>query len=168
MLFAMRSAMPVAIPFLRSPELPSHAPRAARGFTLIELLIGLAVVCTLSTLAYPSFSGAVTTARRADALMALMNVQLMQERFRADHRSYAELAQLGVDSVSHAKHYEIAVVAHSASGYSVRASALGGQQRDTLCRHLQITVDGANVEYASGQTDEISNATAINRRCWRL
>ena len=150
------------------PDLMPPAPRTVHGYTLVELLICLAVVCTLSTLAYPSFSDAITTARRSDALTALMGVQLLQERFRADHLSYAELAQLGVDTVSPAKHYEIAVVAHSRRGYSVRASALGGQQRDTLCRHLQLTVDGANVDYASGATDLADNAATINRRCWRL
>lgn len=161
---------PSCDPMRRHPMLRdlSSDPRPARGFTLIELLICVGLVATLSALAYPSFSDAIATARRTDALMALMNVQMLQERFRADHRSYGELDELGAADISHAKHYAVAVVAHSAQGYSVRASALGSQQRDLLCRHLQLTVDGAQVIYQSGETDATDNAAPVNRRCWRL
>ncbi|MDO9316464.1 MAG: type IV pilin protein [Burkholderiaceae bacterium] len=143
-------------------------PRRATGFTLIELMICIAVVGILSSVAYPAFSGTLATTRRSDALVALMKVQVLQERFRADHPTYGSLLQLGLDSASPARHYEIEMLEHTATGFSVHASAVGGQQRDTPCRHLRLAVDGLNVVYTSGATDETDNASSANRRCWSL
>ncbi len=153
-----------------SPSIPHrlYKPRRAAGFTLIELMICVAVVGVLSSVAYPAFSGTLATTRRADALVALMKVQVLQERFRADHPVYGELSQLGLPAASPARHYTIEMLDPSATGYSVRASAVGGQQRDTACRYLRLTVDGLNLVYASGETDAVDNASAANRRCWRL
>lgn len=157
-------SLPTSLSTRRIP----HPHRRTAGFTLIELMICVAIVGVLSSVAYPAFSGTLATLRRIDARVALMNVQLRQERFRTDHRSYGELSQLGLDSASSARHYEIAMLDHSATGYSVRASAIGGQQRDTLCRHLKLTVDGLNIAYASGATDAADNGASDNRRCWSL
>lgn len=140
----------------------------AAGFTLIELMICVAIVGVLSSVAYPAFSGTLATTRRSDALVALMKVQVRQERFRADHPSYGDLSQLGLDSASPARHYEIEMLDTSASGYSVHAAAVGGQQRDAQCRHLRMTVDGLNIVYASGATEAADNASSVNRRCWSL
>lgn len=154
---------------------PTHivyAPRSVpnpgtRGFTLIELLICLALAAVLSSLAYPAFSATLVSTRRADALMTLMKVQLLQERFRAEHPHYGELSQLGLDSTVLSRHYEITVQAPSAVGYVVRASAIGRQRQDTRCQHLQLTVDGFNVAQASGATEAHDNPADANRRCWR-
>lgn len=142
--------------------------RRTRGFTLIELMICIAVVGVLSSVAYPAFSGTLATTRRSDALVALMKVQVLQERYRADHASYGSLSQLGLDSASPARHYQVEMLETSASGYSVHASAVGGQQRDTACRHLRLTVEGLNIVHASGETDETNNPSSANRRCWSL
>ncbi len=145
-----------------------HPHRHARGFTLIELMICVAIVGVLSSIAYPAFSSTVASTRRSDALLALMKVQLQQERFRSEHPSYGELSQLGLGTASPSRHYDIAVLAPSADGYVVHASAIGSQQQDTRCRHLRLTVDGLNVVHASGATEAADNAAAVNSRCWRL
>lgn len=150
----------------RSPQ--SARSRRVAGYSLIELMVCLVVVGVLSSVAYPAFSSTLATTRRADALTALLKVQMLQERFRADHPGYADLSQLGVAATALSRHYEIAMLDTSTTGYTVRASAVGGQQRDTLCRHLQLTVDGLNVVYASGATGDADNAAAANRRCWSL
>ena len=150
-----------------NPRRPRQPCRAA-GFTLIEMMICVAVIGVLSSVAYPAFSGTLATTRRSDALVALMKVQLLQERFRADHPSYGELSALGLDASSPNRHYDIAMLEASATGYSARASAVGAQQRDTPCRHMRLSVDGLNVVYASGATDAVDNASSANRRCWSL
>ena len=150
---------------LAQPSPPGHR---ARGFTLIELMICVAIVGVLSSIAYPAFSSTVVSTRRSDALLALMKVQLLQERFRAERPSYAELSELGLGSASLSRHYDIAVLNPSADGYVVHASAIGSQQQDTRCRHLRLTVDGLNVSYASGATAATDNAAGANSRCWRL
>jgi type IV pilus assembly protein PilE len=147
---------------------PASRRRRAGGFTLIELMICVAVVGVLSSIAYPAFSSTMTSTRRGDALLALMKVQLLQERFRSEHPSYGELSQLGLGSTSPSRHYEIAVLDHSADGYAVHASAIGSQRQDADCRHLRLTVDGLNVVYASGATEATDNEASVNSRCWRL
>ena len=155
-------------------SLPTSIPqrprpcRKARGFTLIELMICVAIVGVLSSIAYPAFSSTIASTRRSDALLALMKVQLLQERFRAEHPVYGDLSQLGLGSGSPSRHYDIAVLNPSADGYVVHASAIGSQQQDAHCRHLRLTIDGLNVAYASGTTDAADNAAAVNSRCWRL
>jgi type IV pilus assembly protein PilE len=79
---------------------PASRRRRAGGFTLIELMICVAVVGVLSSISYPAFSSTMTSTRRGDALLALMKVQLLQERFRSEHPSYGELSQLGLGSTS--------------------------------------------------------------------
>ena len=142
--------------------------RRARGFTLVELMICLVIVGVLSSIAYPAFSSTIASTRRSDALLGLMKVQLLQERFRSEHPSYGDLSQLGLGGASPSRHYDIAVLNPSAHGYVVHASAIGSQQQDAPCRHLRLTVEGLNVVYASGETDATSNAVAANSRCWRL
>jgi type IV pilus assembly protein PilE len=136
------------------------------GFSLLEILFSLSVLGILSSVAYPAFSSTLAAARRSDALVALMTVQAAQERFRANHDSYAELSQLGLGSTSAAGHYGIVVESASTTGYSVRAAAVGAQRRDTACRQLRLTMDGLNLTYASGETESTSNPSAVNRRCW--
>lgn len=158
--------MPLPTPTSNTPTL--RRPTRTAGFTLIEMMICIAVLGILSSVAYPAFSSTLATVRRSEALVALMTVQVLQERFRADHRSYGELSQLGLTGAASARHYEIAMLDHSATGYSVRASAIGGQQRDRLCQHLRLSVDGLNVVQASGATEATDNDPSANRRCWSL
>ncbi len=147
-------------------------PRTARrrahtaGFSLPELAFSLTIVGILSSIAYPAFSSTLASVRRSDALVALMNLQTQQERYRANHEAYGDLAQLGVASVSPSGHYEITLEAASSTGYSVRATATGAQRNHSACRHLRLTVEGLNLTYASGETDATANAGALNRRCW--
>ena len=151
---------------LRShPPTPRRRARAM-GFSLPELVFSLTIVGILSSIAYPAFSSTLASARRSDALVALMSLQTQQERYRAHHEAYGDLAQLGVASVSPSGHYEITLESASPTGYSVRAAATGAQRNDSACRHLRLTVDGLNLTYASGGSEATANAAALNRRCW--
>lgn len=155
-------SQPVSIPR------PVTSRHGACGFTLIELMICVTVVGVLSSVAYPAFSSTMASTRRSDALLALMKVQMLQERFRSEHPSYAELSQLGMGSGTPSRYYDISVLSPSPDGYVVHAAAIGSQQRDTRCRHLRLTVDGLTVSYASGSTEATDNTAALNNRCWKL
>ena len=142
--------------------------RSSRGFTLIEAMVAVGIAGTLATVALPSVEQVVLRSHRMDALLNLSLVQLAQERGRAASSTYAaSLADIGMASLASGKHYNLAIVSASATGFDLLASATGTQTRDTTCRHLRLTVDGANTVRASGPTVATTNGAAENQRCWQ-
>ena len=142
--------------------------KLAAGFTLIELMITVSVAGVLSSVAYPSFMDQVQRVRRTDAVVAMMQVQWAQERWRSNSHAYGTLAQIGASGTSPAGHYTVAVSSPTAEGYDALATATGAQARDTNCAHLKLSMQGANVVYTSGPDANLGNAADVNRRCWSL
>ena len=60
------------------------------GFTLIELMIVVAIIGILAGIAYPAYTDYVLRANRADGKAGLLNLQLAQEKYRADCSQYAD------------------------------------------------------------------------------
>ncbi|MEO6410163.1 MAG: type IV pilin protein [Burkholderiaceae bacterium] len=156
--------MPSARPIISAP----CRSRRSRGFTLIETMVATAISAILSSIAYPSFQAQVNKARRADAMLAIHQVQMAQERWRANHATYATLTQLGFAATSPSGHYTVAVAAVASHGYEITASATGPQARDTDCRQIGIAVEGANALYRSGSDAAMANGASLNRSCWSL
>lgn len=146
----------------------SPRARSSGGFTLIELMLVVAVAGILSGVAYPSFMGQLQKIRRADAHVAMLQVQAAQERWRSSNPVYATSAQLGVGSTSSAGHYAIQVNAASELGYEVLATAQGVQAHDAPCRHLKLRSDGGNLVQTSGADADTSNSAQANRQCWSM
>jgi type IV pilus assembly protein PilE len=142
------------LPFTRSRS--ARRVRCNAGFTLIETMVTIGIAGVLSSVAYPSLEGQVMRARRSDALVALMQAQLAQERFRANNARYGTLADAGVGPISPAGHYRIVLL----------ASAVAGQSRDTRCRHLRLALADATLTYASGSDATTANGADANRACW--
>lgn len=139
---------------------------SCRGFTLIETMIAVGIVGVLSSLAYPSLEGHVLRARRTDGLVALMQAQLAQERYRANNRTYGDLAEIGLRGASMSGYYTLQVTSSSIDGYEVVATATGRQARDGSCQTLRLAAYGAGVGYASGPDASASNPPDVNRKCW--
>jgi len=128
-----------------------------QGFSLIELLITLAIVAILATITVPSFSGLVARSRRSDAISALLQVQLAQERWRANNFTYAPaLATLGFASAQSTDGYYRLRINHADDGgFRVTAQPVGVQSDDS-CGVFAVDADGP--DYSEG---------FAGRRCWR-
>ena len=86
----------------------------ARGFTLIELMIVLVVIAIIAAVAIPAYTSQVRKSRRSDAMTALGDLQLRQERYRAENPTYATaLSTLNAASASSSGYYTISLPAVS-------------------------------------------------------
>ena len=142
--------------------------RKSAGFTLVELMCVVAVTGIVSTVALPSFQSAFHKARRSDARVALWQVQLAQERYRADHQNYGALNELGVAGASPSRQYAISIVASNDAGFTAQAFAVGAQASDATCRYMQIVSDGLNTTHRSGPDADASNDNSKNKQCWGI
>jgi type IV pilus assembly protein PilE len=111
--------------------------------------------------AVPSWNTHLARARRADAVAALMRVELAQAQFFGHHGIYAK--QLGVlvgaaSPRSAGGFYDISLQEVGAEGYraAARARDEGAQAADAECRELLLVVRAGVSVYAP------------SRRCWNL
>ena len=133
-----------------------------RGFTLIELMVVVAVVAILAAIAIPAYTSQVRRSHRADAIDGISDIQLRQERWRADNPTYAADMDTLLGSAasttsynnSHT-YYNFVLSGASATGFTVKANAKGSQQSDVDC-------DPMIAVLAAG----IVSKTPSGKRCW--
>lgn len=119
----------------------------ANGFTLIELMIVVVVIAILVAIAYPAYSSFLRESRRAQVKSLLLDFSLREERWRAEHPSYATTAELGVAAAiaAHpsARYYSVTITNVTAFDYVLTATAIGDQAADkqsgTSCTPLIVT-----------------------------
>lgn len=138
-----------------NPVRRSRAP----GFTLVELSIALAIAGLLLTLAWPSLREPLLRGRRADAVAALMRIQIAQEQYRAHHGRYAERldALIGAAAARSAEGlYDLALRGDGGRGYEADARPRPGglADGDARCPVIRLLVADGRTSYAP------------DRRCW--
>lgn len=146
----------------------SSPRRRSAGFTLVELMIATSVSGVLASVAYPSFSSALHKMRRTDALVAMVQLQHAEERWRSGSSRYGTLAEVGMAARSPGGHYVLSVDEPQAHGFAAVAQATGAQASDRACRFLRLAVEAGNTVYSSGETEAAANQAQVNRQCWRL
>lgn len=137
-----------------------------RGVSLIEVLLVVGMVAVLASLAWPVYEHQLRRARRADALVASLQVQAAQERFRSHAPRYGALHELGIGALSGGGHYRLELPARDATGFELLAIATGAQARDASCRYMRLRSRQLALERASGPSPSVDNPPDANRHCW--
>ena len=129
--------------------------KKARGFTLIELMIAVAIVAILASIAIPAYQKSVQKSRRADAMSTLLQLQLAQEKWRANNTAYTtSLSSLKWNSsVSADGFYTVAITQASATTFTITATPkTGGPQVGDSCGTFTVTQNGPDL--------------SANKACW--
>ncbi len=129
--------------------------QSSKGFTLIELIITVAIVGILAAIAYPSYQDTIRKSRRSDARVALLDLQMAQEKYRQNCAQYAtaiansyacvnenKTYNLPGNSTSKKGYYQISIVMAGVSAYMLNADPLGDQKNDTDCDPITLDQDG--------------------------
>lgn len=142
-----------------------------RGVTLIELVVVMVIVGILAAVAIPSYRNYTLRSQRADAKDALLALATQQEKHYLQCNTYATAiavapncaaGQLQGAAASKNGWYTLAIVAGTALGFTVSATATAGQNQfqDTACRSFRVTDRGVRTATDAGGADNTAE-------CWR-
>jgi len=128
--------------------------KRSAGFTLIELMIVVVIIGILAAIAVPAYTEYVKRAKRADAKAALLQAQLAQEKYRANHVTYGTtLTAISINSTSPDGYYTIAISGTpDATTYTVTA-APKSPHTDSTCGTFAVNKDGADVSTGHASAD---------------
>jgi type IV pilus assembly protein PilE len=138
----------------------------SRGITLLELLVVLVLIGIVAALALPGYRQHVLRVHRTEAMTALLQLQLAEEKFYLRHNQYtaniaaAPPAGLGLSADSASNRYLLSVaLAADAQTFIATATPApgGGQDADLEC--LAFSVDARGRRAVSGARDA--------RYCWK-
>ncbi len=142
-----------------------------RGVTLIELVVVMIIVGILAAIAIPSYRTYVLRSQRSDAKDALLALATQQEKHYLQCYTYGtsiaaatNCAAGQLQGAANSKNgwYALTVVAGDATTFTVRATAINGQNQwqDTACRDFTVTQAGVRTARNSSTADN-------SAECWR-
>lgn len=134
-------------------KMRTHGSARTAGFTLVELMVSIVVATILITIAVPSYTNQIRKSRRSDARAAVLDLAQREERYMSTNSSYTTTPlNLGYGGatfpVTLADNYytlNVAVVVATATtpaSYTVTATAINAQQKDTSCATFSVDSQG--------------------------
>jgi len=136
-----------------------------KGFSLIELMIVVAVIGILAAVAYPAYQDYVIRSKRGDAMNALANVRIQQEKYRANNPTFGSIASLAAAGLvtnplnSPDKYWQITIVD------SPVASQPDGSQFFAKAVPLSPHADSDCPEFIVGRSGPVFTSPD-NKSCW--
>lgn len=117
----------------------------SNGFTLIELMIALVIIIILTLASVAVYTKYIYESRRSDATTTLASISLAEERYRTSNSSYGTLAQVWNNaSTTQGGYYTLSISNVSGTAYTITATAIGNQSKDTengvSCATLTLTL----------------------------
>jgi type IV pilus assembly protein PilE len=145
--------------------------RHAQGLTLIELMVVVGIIAILATVAMVSWGNYVRRSARSDAMAALMDLRVKQERYRFTNPSYANRVQYSsvfqpagdpLPALSPNRKYLIDVATASVTGFTATATPQGSQnsqaERDEC---------GGSATFAVNQEGPVMGGAYAGAGCWK-
>ena len=136
-----------------------------RGFTLLELMIVVAVIAILARIALPMFIEQLRKGKRSEAIQAIGDIQLREEKWRSFTATYATAASVFGSAAqvtaynSGLKYYDITIPTNTTTSYSITATRKGQLANDPKCGDFTMAVAAgvSNYDVTAGDKDY----------CWR-
>jgi len=143
----------------------------ARGFTIAEVLTALVVVVIVTAVAVPMWRNHQLRIRRADAIAALLALQVEQDRFFGQNARYADAAALtrkppeGLGLTTSSAHGFYAIELRTADdglAYTATARAITRDDGEADTRCTQFGIDHHGIRRAIDATGK-----ELTADCWR-
>jgi len=145
--------------------------RHAQGLTLIELMVVVGIIAILATIAMVSWGNYVRRSARSDAMAALMDLRVKQERYRFTSPSYANRVQYSsvfqpagdpLPALSPNRKYLIDVATASVTGFTATATPQGSQNSQA-----ELDECGGSAIFAVNQEGPVMGGAYVGAGCWK-
>jgi type IV pilus assembly protein PilE len=141
----------------------AERPSRATGFSLIELMVTVLIISVLVAIAIPTYIDKVRKSRRTEAKTALLDLAGREERYFNTNNAYSIVqADLGygtggnvVNQTIGNGYYQVSVVLINyaagppivPAGYTITATAVGTQVKDTHCQTFTLHSTGVQSSF---------------------
>jgi len=138
--------------------------RSISGYTLVELVVAMVIAAVLAAIAIPAYSNYVLQSHRTDAKTALLDLASLEERYFSVNNTYTAVAtNVGYTAFPQtvgSGYYQVSVAVTAPSTgtlatYTLTATAIGYQTKDTTCSWLSLTNAGVQ-----------TSSDTVNNSCW--